>query len=126
MCEYFDHSFFYFFTYAVTALYTIVYLFTSAKVIDAFCLRNKKLQLQIITTMETMSQILITNLPHGCTVVDAKGAYHGNPKKIIYMDIAIGEIKNTMRIIKKIDPDAFVSVLQVHNVYGKFYLPPLK
>lgn len=113
-------------SYAVTALYTIVYLFTSAKVIDGFCLRNKKLQLQIITTREDMAALLIQNLPHGCTVVDAKGAYHGNPKKIIYMDISFGEVKETMKIIRKIDKDAFVSVLLVQNVYGKFFIQPLK
>ena len=113
-------------SYASTALYTIVYLFTSSKVIDTLCLRNRKLQLQIITTRDDMAQILIQNLPHGCTVVDAKGAYHGNPKKIIYMDISFGEVKETMKVIRKIDKDAFVSVLLVQNVYGKFFIQPLK
>ncbi len=113
-------------SYAVTALYTVVYLFVSSRVIDTFCLRNKKLQLQIITSKTDMAGLLIQNLPHGCTVVEATGAYHGDSKKIIYMDISYGEFKKTMKIIRTIDQEAFVSVLHVHNVYGKFFIEPIK
>lgn len=112
--------------YAQFALYSIVYLFTTSRVIDALSLRNKKLQLQIITESEEMAKILITNLPHGCTIVDAKGAYKGTPRKIIYMDVSANEIKTAVKAAREIDPNAFISVLHVHNLYGKFYIKPLK
>ena len=42
------------------------------------------------------------------------------------MDISYGEFKKTMKIIRTIDQEAFVSVLHVHNVYGKFFIEPIK
>lgn len=112
--------------YANKALYSIVYLFSSSRVIDALCLRNKKYQLQIITESEDMSKILIANLPHSCTIVDAKGAYKGTPRKIIYMDVSAGEIKMAVKVTREIDKNAFISVLHVHNVYGRFFIKPLQ
>lgn len=112
--------------YAMFALYSIVYLFVTSKVIDALCIRNKKLQLQIITESEEMAKILITNLPHGCTIVDAKGAYKGTSRKILYMDVSASEIKTAVKAARDVDPNAFISVLHVHNLYGKFYIKPLK
>ncbi len=113
-------------SYANKALYSIVYLFTSSKVVDAMCLRNKKYQLQIITDKEDMAKILISNLPHSCTIVDAKGAYKGTPRKIIYMDVSANEIKLAVKYAQEIDKDAFISVLDVHNLYGKFFIKPLQ
>ncbi len=112
--------------YANKALYSIVYLFVVSRVVDALCLRNKKLQLQIITESEEMAQILITNLPHSCTIVDGKGAYKGTPRKIIYMDVSASEIKTAVKVAREVDSKAFISVLHVHNLYGRFYLKPIK
>ncbi len=112
--------------YITIALYTIVYLFTSSVIIDTFCLRNKKLQLQIITSHEEMAKILISNFPHGCTVLDGKGAYKDSPRKVIYTDVSASEMKTVVKVVKDIDKDAFISVLHVHNVYGKFYIKPIK
>ena len=113
-------------SYANMALYSIVYLFTSSRVIDALCLRNKKFQLQIITSKMDMEKILISNLPHSCTIVDAKGGYKGAPKKMIYLNVAANELKLAIKLTKEIDENAFVSVLNVYNLYGRFYIKPLE
>ncbi len=111
---------------AKLALYSIVYLFTSSRVIDALCIRNKKVQLQIITEVQDMEKILITNLPHSCTVVDAKGAYKNTQRKIIYMNVSASELKASIKMVREIDANAFVSVLDLHNLYGRFYIKPLE
>ncbi len=112
--------------YAKLALYSIAYLFTSSRVIDALCIRNKKVQLQIITEVQDMEKILITNLPHSCTVVDAKGAYKNTKRKIIYMNVSASELKASIKMVREIDANAFVSVLDLHNLYGRFYIKPLE
>lgn len=114
------------FEYAVIALFALVYLYTSSVVVDTFCIRQKKVQLQIITSNENMPKILITNFPHSCTVADAKGAYKETPKKIIYFNISTSEVKHALKIIQEVDESAFVSVTPIQSVYGKFYVKPLK
>lgn len=112
--------------YAHIALFALVYLFTSSTVVDSFYVRHKKVQLQIITSNEDLPKILISNLPHSCTVADAKGAYAGTPKKIIYMDISTTEVKLALKVIQEVDENAFVSVTPIQSVYGKFYVRPMK
>ena len=112
--------------YAHIALFALVYLFTSSTVVDTFYVRHKKVQLQIITSNENLPKILISNLPHSCTVADAKGAYQGTPKKIIYMDISTTEVKLALKVIQEVDEQAFVSVTPIQSVYGKFYVKPMK
>ena len=112
--------------YGPIALYSLVYLFTSSTVIDTFNLRHKKVQLQVITSNESLAKILISNLPHGCTIVDAKGAYKNTEKKIIYMDISTSEINLAVKVVKEVDDKAFISVTPIQNIYGKFYIKPLK
>ncbi len=112
--------------YAHVALCALVYLFTSSVVVDNFYVRLKKVQLQIITSNESLPKILIYNLPHSCTVVDAKGAYKDTPKKVIYMDISTTEVKLALKVINEVDEHAFVSVTPIQSVYGKFYIKPMK
>lgn len=112
--------------YAHMALYSIVYLFTSSRVIDAICTRNKKYQLQIITENADMDKILISNLPHSATVVNAKGSFKGTDKKMIYMNVSANEVKLAIKLVKEIDSKAFVSVFSLHNLYGRFYIKPIE
>lgn len=108
------------------ALYTLVYYFCTSKVVDVFHTANKKSELQIISSKMELPQILIHAFPHACTVVDAKGAYSGNPLKIIYMVLSYSEVKKAIKIIKEADSKAFTTVTTTHQVYGAFYIKPLK
>lgn len=107
------------------ALYTLVYYFTSSKVIDIFHTKNKKAELQIITTKDELPTVMIHAFPHACTVVDGKGAYSGTPIKIIYMVVSNSEVKKAIQIIKAVDSHAFTTVIDTHQVYGSFYIKPL-
>ena len=111
---------------SIILLYTIVYLFTSSTVTDKFSIRNKKSQIQIITQHDELPQVLIANFPHGCTVADAKGAFSGNGVKIIYMIVSSFEVKSVVELVNKVDSNAFVNVFNINQVYGKFYIKPIK
>lgn len=115
------------FNEAVTmALFTLIYFFTSSKVIDVLNQKNRKTQLQIITANVNMAQILIHTLPHGCTIVDAKGAYSGQNKNIIYIVVSYSEVNKAVKIMREVDPACFVTVINTYQVYGKFYIKPIK
>lgn len=111
---------------ATMALYTLIFFFTSSVVIDHVSTRNKKVQLQIVTTEPRLSKLLIQHFPHGCTTVDGKGAFFDQDKKIIFTVISSFELKKATRLIYKIDPHAFVTVNNAYRVYGKFFIRPIK
>ena len=77
-------------------IYSIVYLFTTAMVVDAINQRNRKAQVQIITTKENMAKILISNFPHGCTIVKGKGAFSGEERIVLYMSVSTNEVRHVV------------------------------
>lgn len=111
---------------ATMALYTLIFYFTSSVIIDHLSTRNKKVQLQIITSEPRLAKVLIQNFPHGCTVIDGKGAYLEKEKKVILTVISSFELNRASKIIYKVDPNAFISVSNAIKVYGKFFIKPIK
>lgn len=106
--------------------FSIVYLFTVMLVIDFINVRNKKVQIQIITSNSDLPRLLLANVPHGATIVDAKGAFSGQPRKIVYMVVSSLEFKNVISLIKQLDPDSFVNVTPLQQVYGRFFVKPIR
>lgn len=107
-------------------IYSIVYLFTTAMVVDAINQRNKKAQVQIITNKENMAKILISNFPHGCTIVKGKGAFSGEERIVLYMSVSTNEVRQVVKVVQAIDNHAFVNVISLQQVYGRFYIRPIK
>lgn len=107
-------------------LFSFVYLFVNALVNDFLNGRYKKAQIQIITTNENISKILIANFPHGCTVVNGKGAFSQENRFIIYMAVSSAEVNKVVHLVQMVDPHAFVNVTALQQVYGRFYIEPFK
>ncbi len=106
--------------------FSSVYLLTVMLVIDVINIRNKKAQIQIITTKKDLVRLLLANIPHGATVVNARGAYSDNERYIIYMVVSTTEIKHAVKVIRALDPESFVNVTSLQQVYGHFYMKPIK
>lgn len=107
-------------------LFSFVYLLTVMLVIDAINVRNKKAQIQITTSNKDLTKLLIANIPHGATVVEAKGGFTENERIMIYMVVSTSEIKRSVKIIRELDPQSFVIVQSLHGVYGRFHMRPIK
>ena len=107
-------------------LYSIVYLFVVMLVVDFINTRNKKVQVQIITSVESMSSILIANFPHSTTIMDAKGGYTHQEKKVIYMTVSSNETKKVISLVKRVDVHAFVTVTALIQAYGNFFVKPIE
>lgn len=108
------------------ALYTLVYFFVSGRVIDILNTKNRKQELQIFTTNENLPLVLIRAFPHSCTVVDSKGAFSGRKNLMVYMVISRSEKKKAIQIIKAVDKLAFITVIDLNQVYGRFYIKPIE
>ena len=107
------------------ALYTIVYFFVCAKLLDLINIKNKKVELQVFTADSNMAKVLISGFPHACTLVSGIGGFTGTPRHIIYMVVSKSELNRAIKVMREADPNCFVSVLSTYQVYGKFYIKPL-
>ena len=107
-------------------MYSVVYLFMNMFVVDFINTKNKKVQLQIITNIESMSSILIANFPHSTTIVNGVGGYSHQDKKIIYMTISSNEVKKVVTLAKKVDKSAFICVTPLIQAYGNFFIKPVE
>jgi len=106
--------------------FSAVYLLTVMLVIDVINVRNKKAQIQIITMKKDLARLLLANIPHGATVVNAKGAYSDTERFVIYMVVSTTETKHAIKVIKELDPDSFVNVTSLQQVAGHFHMKTIK
>ena len=73
----------------------------------------------ILTNKEVeMKQFIIEHLSHGVTVMDVKGGYTGNQRKMIMCILPTKEYFVAKEAIRKIDKDAFFLVTDAYEVYG--------
>ena len=108
------------------ALYSFLYMLTCGLVIDLINRRNKKVEVEVITDNADLGKILIANLPHAATISTAKGAYTDKEHFVVQMVISSYEVKQTIEVVRESDPKAFVKVIDLHQVYGRFFLPPIR
>jgi uncharacterized membrane-anchored protein YitT (DUF2179 family) len=103
------------------ALYTMLSIFVTGKVVDAIHTRHIKLTLTIITRKgEEMKQQLLTNLVRGVTLMNGEGAYSREDRKILMTVISRYELANLKQLIQSVDPEAFVNITETVEVMGLF------
>ncbi len=103
------------------ALYTIVTLYVSTRVIDAIHTRHEKLTAMIITTKaEELQQAIHGKMVRGITQVPAKGAFTKQDKDMLIMVITRYELYDLEHIIKDVDPHAFTNIVQTAGIFGLF------
>ena len=103
------------------AFYTLVYLVINSIVIDLFYVRNRRNVLLIITTKgEQLSKEVTHRFVRGVTVLQAKGAYTGEEKQMLYCACSSFEVVDITNLVKEIDEHAFVTVLEANKVHGNF------
>lgn len=102
------------------AMYSVLVYFITYKVIDIVMegLNESKSVNIISDKAEIIGKSLIKQLDIGVTYIEGKGGYSGVEKKIIYCVISRLELAKLKELIKSIDPTAFISVENVHEVEG--------
>ena len=110
----------------VASLFSILYLFVCMMIIDLINSRNRKVRIEVVTEMADLGKILIGSVPHGATVTSGKGVFSGREKYVLTMIVSTRESKPTAELIREIDPAAFVTVTDLRQVYGRFFLPPIR
>lgn len=104
-----------------TAMYSLVALFVSSRVIDFViegATRGKAL-IVISDHFDAIADAIHSQLERGTTMLKAKGGYTGEDKSVVYCVVAREEVIRVQQIVAKLDPRAFVIVNDVHEVLGE-------
>lgn len=103
------------------ALYTLVALYVSTRVIDAIHTRHEKLTAMIVTKKsDELKKAIHDKLVRGITLLPAKGAFSGEPKEMLIIVITRYELYDLERIIKEVDPQAFTNIVETAGIFGFF------
>lgn len=102
------------------AMYSMLTYFIAYKVIDIVMEgMNSSKSVRIISDKSyEIGQALIERLDIGITYIYGQGGYSKVDKTIIYCIISRLEMANMKEIVKEIDPNAFISIVDVHEAYG--------
>ncbi len=83
---------------------------------------GKKSSYQLIVFSDKYEEIadhIINRMERGVTVLKAQGWYTRQDRNVLLILISQKEFSGLSRVIKEIDPRAFMSVSPTHNVYGE-------
>lgn len=103
-----------------SALYGLVALFLSSKVMDVvlYGLDTAKVAYIISQDPQTIAQKLIRDLDRGVTILQGRGAWSGEDKEVLMCAFKQRQIVAVKQAVKELDPDAFLIVCDAHEVLG--------
>ncbi len=106
-------------------LYSWLVIFIVGKVIDTVIegLSVNKVVIIISDRHEDIREKILFNMERGGTYLNAEGMYEGKNKKVIYTNVSRRELPVLLAYVRDIDPNAFVSVLDAHDVLGEGFRP---
>lgn len=83
---------------------------------------GKRSSYQLLVFSEHYKEIadhIITNMDRGVTILKAQGWYTKKDKDVLLILINQKELPSLTRVIKEVDPRAFMSISPTNNVYGE-------
>lgn len=106
-----------------SAMYTSISIFLSVKVIDmvtkGFARDNGKLMLIITSKYAEITKEIIENVERSATVIDGKGGYTGDDKKVVLCALRPHQVYKVRKIAEDIDKMSFIVVTDAENIMGK-------
>ncbi|AYG00997.1 YitT family protein [Lactococcus allomyrinae] len=106
-------------------MYTLIASFVAAQVLNVVQSGGYTVRGMLIITSKhrEMAKEIIEETGRGATYLHGEGAYSGHSKEILYVVLNPGEIQEVKQILSIIDPNAFTSIINVHEVIGDFTYP---
>lgn len=103
------------------ALYTLIYMYVTSHILNLVVtgLSQRKAVLIISPQWERISKDIMESIERGVTITKARGAYSGGELHTLYTVIRFQELPRVKAVIRKIDPDAFVVVMDTLEVMGR-------
>jgi len=103
------------------ALYAIVTLFISSKIIDTILegITFSKAVFIISDHSAEIADKILTDLERGVTALKGRGMYTGNDKSVLLCVLHRGQLPFLKDIVKSIDENAFIILTDVREVLGE-------
>ncbi|MBM7693989.1 uncharacterized membrane-anchored protein YitT (DUF2179 family) [Peribacillus deserti] len=103
------------------ALYTLVALYASTRVVDAIHTKYEKLTVMIITKKsDEMKNAIYQKFVRGLTLVPARGAFTNEDKNMIMIVITRYELYDLEKVINEVDPSSFTNIVETVGILGQF------
>jgi uncharacterized membrane-anchored protein YitT (DUF2179 family) len=102
------------------ALYTLIYLYVSIKIVDLVVtgLSQRKSIFIISPNWERISSRILSEIHRGVTILRGQGAYSAREQQILYTVVTFQEVASLKQIVRKEDPNALVVVSDTTEVMG--------
>jgi len=103
------------------ALYSIIFIFTSSRVIEMILTGfNRRKSLIIISDKaQGIAEKIIKEVHRGVTFLKGEGAYTGSQKNVIFTVTSLTELPGIKELVFSVDPNAFVVINDTLEVLGK-------
>ncbi|SES10887.1 YitT family protein [Psychrobacillus sp. OK032] len=103
------------------ALYTLLAIYLSGKMVDTIYTNHEKLTMQIVTTQgDLIRQDLMQSIYRGITITDGYGGFTQEKKQILMMVVTRYETMQIKQIVHKHDEKAFINIFETVEVVGNF------
>lgn len=102
-------------------LYSWLTIFIMGRVIDAVMhgFSDDKSVFIISDKSEEIRKMIINDLRRGGTILDGRGMYTKDDKEVLFTVVNRREVPDLEKYIFDIDPNAFITILDAHEILGK-------
>ncbi|MEW5845208.1 MAG: YitT family protein [Bacteroidota bacterium] len=106
-------------------LYSWVVIYVTGKVIDMTIqgVSYDKALFIITDKYEDVKNKIIHDIERGGTIINVQGMYTGHDKKMIFTNVSRREVHMLKDYIHKIDPNAFITVIDANEILGNGFKP---
>ena len=103
-----------------SALYGVVALYIAGIVMDRmlYGLDSAKVAYIISDRFKEIADTLVNDMDRGVTILQGQGAYSGAEKKVLMCAFKQRQIVSIKKMVKELDPSAFIIVCDAHEVLG--------
>ncbi|TGA97029.1 YitT family protein [Sporolactobacillus shoreae] len=107
-------------------MYTLVGVYVGSRMIDIIqkgAYAGKALMI-FSRKSDEIAEKIMSSLNRSVTLIDGKGGFTRREMNVLYCVVSHNEVFRLKNLIKDIDPDAFVTVNDVHEVFGEGFSYP--
>ncbi|MBK5243297.1 YitT family protein [Clostridium sp.] len=108
-------------------LYTLIAMYITSAVMERIIngLSRRKMLLIVSEKEKEVSDAIMNSFNRGMTILYGEGAYTSHRKNVMYCVISLRQLPHIKRVIKVIDKEAFISIIDIAEVQGNGFKSPI-
>ena len=108
-------------------LYTLIAMYITSVVMEKVIngLNRRKMLLIVSEKEKEVSDAIMNNFNRGVTILYGEGAYTKHKKNVMYCVVSLVQLPQIKRVIKDIDQEVFISIIDIAEVQGNGFKSPI-